>query len=68
MNNTITIKFKDGKQITVEPQKIDFGLWFIGNEMYFNVIHGVLYRRRDNIICGKDITDTVDEVEISMKY
>ena len=68
MQHKITIKFKDGKQITVENPEYDFVLLNLGNEMYFNAFHGTLYKVKGNVICGEDITDTVDEIEISMKY
>ena len=68
MKQSITIKFKDGRQITAEIKKIDIGLWFIDNEITFNAIHGTLYKVKDNVICGENITDTVEKIDISMEY
>lgn len=68
MKRIVTVKFKDGNEITVEPRARDFGLLDLGNGMSLNAIHGVLYKEKDNIICGENITDTVDTIEVSMKY
>lgn len=68
MKRIVTVKFKNGKEITVEPRARDFGLLDLGNGISLNVIHGILYKEKGNIICGEDITDTVDAIEVSMKY
>lgn len=68
MKRVVTVKFKDGNEIVVEPKDRDFGLLDLGNGMSLNVIHGVLYKEKGNIICGEDITDTADAIEVSMKY
>lgn len=68
MKRMVTVKFKNGKEITVEPRTRDFGLLDLGNGISLNAIHGVLYKEKGNIICGEDITDTVDTIEVSMKY
>lgn len=68
MQRIVTVKFKDGNKITVEPKDRDFGLLDLGNGMSLSLIHGVLYKEKGNIICGKDITDTVDAIEVSMKH
>lgn len=68
MKRIVTVKFKDGNEIVVEPKDRDFGLLDLGNGMSVNVIHGILYKEKGNIICGEDITDTVDTIEVSMKY
>lgn len=68
MKRMVTIKFKNGSEITVEPRARDFGLLDLGNGMSLNAIHGVLYKEKGNIICGENITDTVDTIEVSMKY
>ena len=68
MKRMVTVKFKDGNEITVEPKVRDFGLLDLGNEMSLTLIHGVLYKEKGNIICGEDITNTVDAIEVFMKY
>ena len=68
MKRMVTVKFKDGNEITVEPKVRDFGLLDLGNGMSLTLIHGVLYKEKGNIICGEDITNTVDAIEVSMKY
>lgn len=68
MKRIVTVKFKNGNEITVEPRERDFGLLDLGDGMSLNTIHGVLYKEKGNIICGEDITDTVDAIEVSMKY
>lgn len=68
MKRMVTVKFKNGSEITVEPRARDFGLLDLGNGMSLNTIHGVLYKEKGNIICGEDITDTVDAIEVHMKY
>ena len=68
MKRMVTVKFKNGSEITVEPRARDFGLLDLGNGMSFNAIHGVLYKEKGNIICGEDITDTVDAIKVHMKY
>lgn len=68
MKQVVTVKFKNGNQIVVEPKLKDFGLLDLGNGISLNLIHGTLYKERRNVICGDDITDTVDTIEVSMKY
>ena len=68
MKQTITVVFKDGNVITVEPKQDYFGLYSLGNGMTFSPIHCTLYKEKGNVICGEDITDTVDAIEISMQY
>lgn len=68
MQRIVTVKFKDGNKITVEPNAKDFGLLDLGNGMSLILVHGTLYKEKGNIICGEDITDTVDTIEVSMKY
>ena len=67
MKRTITITFKNGNKITAEPKMDCFGLLTLGNGMALN-IHGTLYKEKGNVICGEDITDQVDTIEVSMKY
>lgn len=68
MKRIVTVKFKDGNEITVEPKDRDFGLLDLGNGMSLTLIRGVLYKEKGNVMCGEDITDTVDTIEVSMKY
>ena len=68
MKRTITITFKDGNKITAEPKMDCFGLLTLGDGTSLSVIHGTLYKEKGNIICGEDITDTVDTIEMSMQY
>jgi hypothetical protein len=68
MERIVTVKFKDGNQITVEPKVDCFGLCNLGNEMSLSLMHGILYKEKGNVICGEDITDSVDTVDIHMKY
>lgn len=68
MKRIVTVKFKNGNEITVEPRARDFGLLDLGEGMSLNAIHGVLYKEKSNIICGEDITDTVDTIKVFMKY
>lgn len=68
MKRTVTVTFKDGNKITVEPKMDCFGLLTLGNGMSLSIIHGTLYKRKGNIICGEDITDQVDTIVVSMKY
>ena len=67
MKRIVVVKFKDGNEITAEPKDRDFGLLDLGNGMSLSLIHGVLYKENGNVICGEDITDSVDTIEISMK-
>ena len=67
MKRIITITFKDGNKITSEPKMDNFGLLTLGNGMALN-IHGTLYKEKGNVICGEDITDTVDAIEMFMQY
>lgn len=67
MKRTITITFKNGNKITAEAKMDNFGLLTLGNGMALN-IHGTLYKEKGNVICGEDITDQVDTIEVSMKY
>ena len=67
MKRAITITFKDGNKITTEAKMDNFGLSTLGNGMSLS-IHGTLYKEKGNVICGEDITDQVDTIEISMKY
>lgn len=68
MKRMITITFKDGNNVTVDPRVDCFGLVTLGNGMFLNLIHGTLYKEKGNIICGEDITDQVDTIEVCMKY
>lgn len=68
MKYTVTVKFKDGNKFTNEPKVDCFGLFNFGNGMSLNIVHGVLYKEKGNIICGEDITDKVDVIEVSMKH
>ena len=68
MKRIVTVKFKDGNQITVEPKMNCFGLFDLGDGMVLNVVHGVLYKQKGNVICGGDITNEVDTIEISVQY
>ena len=68
MKQTITVVFKDGNVISVEPKQDMFGCYSLGNGMTFSNVTGTLYKEKGNVICGEDITDTVDAIEISMKY
>ena len=68
MKGTVTIKFKNGSVITVEPKMKNFGLLDLGNGMSLVVTHGTLYKEKGNIICGEDITDMIDTIEVFLKY
>ena len=68
MKRTVTVTFKDGNKITVEPKMDCFGLLTLGNGMSLSIIHGTLYKEKGNIICGEDITNEVDTIEMFMKY
>lgn len=68
MKRIVTIKFKDGNKITVEPTVDCFGLFNLKNGMSLNIIHGTLYKEKGNVICGEDITDNVDTIEMLMQY
>ena len=68
MKRTITVVFKDGNVISVEPKQDMFGCDSLGNGMTFSNVTGTLYKETGNVICGEDITDTVDAIEISMQY
>ena len=68
MKQMVTVKFKDGNKIVAEAKADHFGLLDLGNEITLSSVHGSLYRRKGNVICGEDITDKVDTIEISMKY
>lgn len=68
MKQIITIKFKDGKQITVGAKKYDFGSLNLGDVLTFNANSGTLYKKKGNVICGEDITNTVDVVVMTMQY
>jgi hypothetical protein len=68
MQRIVTVKFKDGNKITVDPKADCFGLLALGNGMSLSLIHGTLYIEKGNVICGEDISDKVDTIEISMQY
>ena len=68
MKRTVIITFKDGNKITSEPKMDCFGLLTLGDGMSLNIIHGTLYKEKGNVICGEDITDTVDAIEMFMQY
>lgn len=68
MKRMVTITFKDGNKITAEPKVDCFGLFYLDNGMAFSVNGGILYKEKGNVICGEDITDTVDTIEVTMKY
>ena len=68
MKRTVTVKFKDGNQITVEPKIDYFGLFVLEDGMVLNVIHGDLYKQKGNVICGGNITNEVDTIVISVQY
>jgi hypothetical protein len=68
MERMVTVIFKDGSKITVNSSTDCFGLLNLGNGMSLNIIHGTLYKKKGNVICGEDITSTVDTIEMSMRY
>lgn len=68
MKTMIKVKFKDGNEIVAEPSIDYFGLYSLGKEITFSPINGTLYKEKGNVICGEDITDTVDTIEILMQY
>ena len=68
MKRMVEITFKDGSKITVESKSNSFGLITLENGMALNLINGTLYKEKGNIICGEDITDEVDAIEVCMKY
>lgn len=68
MKRTITITFKDGNKMTAEPKMDCFGLLTLGDGMSLSIVHGTLYKEKGNVICGEDITDTVDAIEMFVQY
>lgn len=67
MKRMVAIKFKDGSKIVVEPKVDCFGLYSLGNGMTLSFVNGILYKEKGNVICGEDITDKVETIEVSMK-
>ena len=67
MKRIVTIKFKDGNKIAVEPKVDCFGLYSLGNGMVLSFVNGILYKEKGNIICGEDITDKVEAIEVLME-
>lgn len=68
MKRTVIITFKDGNKITAEPKMDCFGLLTLGDGISLSIVHGTLYKKKGNVICGEDITDTVDAIEMFMQY
>ena len=69
MKTEVHIKFKDGiGMLAKQPHISDVGLWYLDDDISLNCNSGVLYQRKDNVICGEDITNTVSEIRISIKY
>lgn len=68
MKRTVVVKFKDGNVIITEPELSHYGWLDLGDGMTLIPVHGMLYKEKGNVICGEDITDTVDEIEVYMKY
>lgn len=68
MKRIVTVKFKDGNIITVEPKVDYYGTFDLGYGLTLNNKYGILYKEKGNVICGEDITDKVDTIEIYMKY
>lgn len=68
MKYMVTVIFKDGSNIVSEAKASHFGWIDLENEMTLSSVHGTLYRQKGDVICGEDITDTVDTVDIYMKY
>lgn len=68
MTRTITVNFKDGSKIETNAHSDIFGLMYLENGISLNIMHGTLYREKGNIICGEDITDLVDTIDVRMKY
>lgn len=67
METKVTITFKNGEKYTSKCKKDFFGSFDIGNGMTFSH-SGVLYREEGDIICGEDITNEVEKVELVYKY
>lgn len=68
MKQIVTVKFKDGNKIVAEAKADHFGLLNLGNGITLSSVHGTLYKQKGNVICGEDITDSVDVIEIFMQY
>jgi hypothetical protein len=68
MKRIVTVRFKNGNKIVVEPSADCFGLLNLKNGMSLSLIHGILYKEKGNVICGEDITHEVDTIEVSMEY
>ena len=68
MGIKITITFKDGRIYTSNCKRDFFGSFDIGNGMTFSHHSGVLYREKGNIICGVDITNEVEKIELVYEY
>lgn len=68
MKRIVTVRFKDGNKIIADVKTDNFGLLDLGNGISLSSIHGTLYRQKGNVICGEDITDEVDTIDIYMKY
>ena len=63
-----TIIFKNGEKYTSECKIDFFGGFDIGNGMTFNSHSGVLYREKGNVICGENITNEIEKVELVYEY
>ena len=68
MKQIVTVRFKDGNKIIADTKADNFALLDLGNGISLNIIHGTLYRQKGNVICGEDITDKVDTIDIYMEY
>lgn len=69
MKREVYIKFKNGEEISSKVEGTnDLGLWFLTDEITINCNTGYVYKRKYNVICGKNITDTIDTINISMKF
>lgn len=66
MNITITITFKDGTSIYSRPRDTQDGIWILGYDLCFCTGSQTLYKTVGSVLCGRDITDQVDKIEIVM--
>ena len=68
MEIKVNITFKNGRTYTSKCKNDFFGSFDIGNGMTFSPHSGVLYREESNIICGEDITNEVEKIELVYEY
>ena len=68
MKREVFIKFKDGSEMLAEPKIYDFGLLDLGNGISLNANSGRVYKHKGNVICGEDISNTIDTIKTTIQY